>query len=792
MKLSLAWIFDHIVGNKADILTADFVAGLVELLGARVTEIEGITPITYDLELFTLAQVISQTTDSCVVMSPELKKEFKLSLAKNSYVGAWYLLVRHAKKEWEYATLQDVQSTKDGLMPDVWCSPEEVAGDWKKRIHAHDFIIAIDNKAITHRPDLWGHRGFAREVAALYNFELRSEEQIGVTLPIKHFKDTFLATTEIPFAMSIAHKQGMENACKRLAACFIRNIAVRPSIPWIAFRLATIDSRPLNSVVDLTNYVMFDIGQPMHAFDSQIIAGHTFEARCARENEVITLLDDKIMTLSPEDCVIADAKKPLALAGIMGGKQSGILPTTKSLLVESANFDADAIRLTSARYGLRTEASARFEKSLDPHQNTCALLRYMKLLDDNGICYEKPSSMVSLGDLTQEHVVEVSHEFIIARIGVPVACETIVAILTKLGFGVVSALDGYAISIPTYRGKDVVSREDIVEEIARLIGYDNIPLHLPVRTMNTIDQNLVFKMRTIKQHCAFGMSAHEVSNYAFYDEDFIKRLAFEPQQSIAVKNPVSEHWRRLVTSLIPHLLKNVVQNIPDQENIRLFEINKTWQYDEQQLIAQGEWQERNTLGLLLFAYKKSVDFYEGKAYVQSLFDALKILVVWQKVHADQEFVANNPWILPEQTARLYVQGRCIGYAGKISPRMMHRVAEGDAFIAELDMDFMMQYIPELSRYHALSRYQSVDLDISMLVPVMVTVDDITAAIVNADGRIIDVRLHDFFENESWKDMRSITMRFTISDMHKTLTKEEIDEVWTHVVANVVQKGAQIR
>jgi len=780
MKLSLSWLFDHIQEKTA--LSDELVGKIAERLGARTTELDQVKKIVYPLEQLTLAQLKTKSDTTHTLNSPELRKEITVPARKEAVVGSWYLLIKDTK-EYRYATNQDLHGEKEGLLPELWVPEADQAGEWKKNIKPVDYIIAIDNKAITHRPDLWGHRGFAREVAALFNYTLRAEDDVAALLPIRHHVQQAPASKEFPFELAIDTA-----TCRRLAAMAITEATLKPSAPWMAFRLIAVDSRPLHAIVDATNYVMFDSGQPMHVFDAAAIK-NKLEARNADAGEKVTLLDGETITLTPQDCIIADGRKPLALAGIMGGKESSTTLASTTLIAEAANFDADVIRLSSVHHKRRTESSVRFEKSLDPNQNTFALLRFKRLLNDLNIAYKAPQAIVSLGALAQERIVEVSHTYLQERIGATVSADTVVTNLTKLGFGVVvqqkEKATWYTVAVPTFRAtKDVLNKEDIIEEVARLVGYDNLSPHLPSRLMKPLDQQAILKMRALKKHCAFGLQMHEVNNYALYDEELLRTVQYEPRDTIALKNPVSENWRRMVTSLLPHLFKQVASNVPRYEQVNLFEINNVWQHTADAGII-----ERKKLGMIFFTYKKDFDFYEGKARLQTLFDLWRMLVVWQKPATEKEMA---PWYLAEQSAELVWGDTIIGHAGKAAPRWLQTIGEGDAFIVELDAQFLLEYQPEPLRYYAVSKYQPVELDISMLVPLTVTVDAIKHAIAQADARIIAVQLTDFFEKAEWKDQRSVTMRFTISDADKTLVKQEIDDVWESVVKKVSTQGAQVR
>lgn len=775
MKLSLSWIFDHIKGNWHDYAIDDIVAKFNQ----TTAEIEHVQKVSLPLEKLTLVTVTGHKNDTVLVHSAELAKDFVLPARTGAVMGSLYLII-HEKREARWATLVDVHAAKDGLFPAVQCAPEEIDGSWKNSCELEDYIFVLDNKSVTNRPDLWGHRGFAREIAAILDLPFLPEERFLAAKPIKHYAALATATSINPIMLEI-----VAPACKRLAGVHIK-LENKPSLLNMAYRLARIDARPLDLIVDLTNYVMYDIGQPMHAFDERFVTDKKLIAAWGKPGEKLVLLDGTTIELSAEDCVIRDAQKVLSLAGIMGGQQSGIRADTQELIIESANFDAATIRRTATKFKLRTEASARFEKSLDPNQNTQALLRFLKLLDDAKISYHASESISSVGALAQEKIITVTHDFIIKRLGVLIKPEIIIKILTKIGFGVQCHSSGpsdvYTITVPTYRcTKDILIKEDIVEEVGRFIGYTTIPQQLPYRQMKPLDHTLVLRVRIIKQHCAFALAMHEVYNYALYDEEFLTKLDIKLTNCVQLKNPISENARSLVTSLIPNLMKNIYQNSAKQDVLRFFEWSRVW--DKTGL----ELHEHKKLAGIFFTQAPDMNFYDIKAQFVTLFYVLDLLVVWRKAES-----AVQPWFSAHQTAELVCDGVVIGHFGMIEPFMLAHIVPGSACAFELDGDFLMQHAPLIKQFEALPKYQAVTLDVSMLIPPALTVADIEKAIAESEARIRDVMLTDLFEKEEWGNQRSITMRCIVSDEHATMTKEEIAQVLNTITHAVTKLGAVVR
>lgn len=767
MKISLAWLLDHISATHQELN----VQQLVQQFNDTTAEVDDVEQVFTDLASLYAVQIDKVMKEGCYVAGPEISSSVTVPSRKDPQTDVWYLV----KKEgdlYRWATLADIGSSKDGLLGALYMTSEQAAGSWRTKVEQEDTIITVDNKAITNRPDLWGHRGCAREVAAIIQKALVPEDKILAQHGIKKFDVE--GTGEFTFAIA-------SETCRRFAGLCLPHLPNQASLPWMAFRLARVDSRPIDMIVDLTNYVMCDLGQPMHAFDRASLPEKNIVARNAKKGESIKLLDGAEVQLTTDDCVITDGTKPISVAGVMGGSATAVNASTTGVVLESANFDPTAIRLTAARIKTRTESSARFEKSLDPNQNTDALLRYLKLLDEAQIPYEAEQAIISLGTPLRHKVIEVSHELIQDKIGMTVAPEQVQEILTRLGFGVVEQDGVYTVTVPTFRAtKDVTIPEDLVEEVARFIGYSSIVPALPLRKMSAFDTSVIDRKRRLKHILAYGLSMHEVQTYAFYDEEILRWLSFDPGYAVRIANPLSEHWQRLITSLVPNLLACVVNNQAEQDTLRFFEINRVWFLKEQpieELECAGIWYE----------HKKAIDFYEGKALLGKVLDALKISIKWVKPAK-----ALAPWYNENQSAELWYGDRIVGRAGKASKEFLSTVLEGDAFLFELDANFLLNVRPEQPTFRALAKYPTTEQDISMLVPLSVTVAGLESVIRSADERISQVELIDHFEKDDWLDQKSLTFRYVAADPEGTLTKEDIEDIAQHVHRAVTNAGAHVR
>ena len=769
MKLSLAWIFDHI---DADWQSVD-VSELVTRFNTRVAEIEGFERFDVPLAQLALARVTDVASGTVELHCPACERTVSLPARADAVVGSWYLLTK-AGREYAWASLRDCGATKDGLVPAVHVASDDAVRGWRESVEAYDYVLEVDNKSITHRPDLWGHRGFAREIAAILDLPFSAEKKLLISRPVRH-QAAKVAANDGGFSVAIEAPQ----ACRRFTGLQITRVANQACDLRALLRLARLEQRPIDALVDATNYVMLDVGQPLHAFDAAHLPDKNLVPRMARQGEKLAVLDGDTLELTADDLVITDGRMPIALAGVMGGAESAVGAKTTSLFVEAATFDPTCIRLTAARHKKRTESSARFEKGLDPNLPVVALQRLLAVLKAWGIKHTAGKEIISAGTAAQPQVIEVAHEVFERKLGLPLAQTAVVSALEKIGCTVtVGKQATYKIQVPTLRiSRQPVIAEDLVEEVGRLHGFNKIPLILPRFRMRAADTQAMMRTRQIKHLCAYALQLHEVQNYALFDESFLRALGWEPEQTLAVQSPVSKNHVRLVTSLIPHLLKNVANNATRHEQLRFFELTRVWDLDE-----------RRCLSGIIAHSKQPVDFYAGKAAVEQLLRALGLTVSWRKAVAKD----GAPWFEQHRTAELVHDDKLLGRAGTVNSSFCASIFEGGAFAFELDADYLLQVELPIKRFAPLHKYQDVAHDVSMLVPLTTTVGQALETIKHVDTRIFDAQLIDFFEDKKWPDQRSITIRYRMADQHKTMDRAEIDAVHKAVVAAVQQLGVTVR
>jgi len=564
----------------------------------------------------------------------------------------------------------------------------------------------------------------------------------------------------------------------------------------MAGRLMRVGLRPINLLVDLSNYIACDWSQPVHVYDADKIENKHVIVRMAQAGEKIDLLDGQSIQLDPSDLVIASAKNPMCLAGIKGGQSYSVSAQTKSIFFEAATFDAGTVRRSSVSHKLRTDSSARFEKTLDPNQAVDAIFRFLKLLEDRNVQATIADEIIAIGiPPVNGQVIEVSHKFLENRIGVTLSENDIIKPLTKLGFRVLETniIDNkeriYLVSVPTNRSsKDVKIKEDILEEVARCYGFEKIPHVLPLMLRPPYDTQAMMRERKLKQFLAHSSKMLEFQNYAFFNEENLVSLGLHDIEALPLINPVSENYRRLVTSLVPGLMANIRENQVHRESLPIFEWGKIWPYHD------GKAHEQYCLAGIFFEKRKSVDFYTCKAELQELFRFLGIgeppRIIYTKIEN-----ALAPWYNPCQTAQILYGEQLLGYAGIMDQSFLSKIdplPESNAFVFELNGELLRSLTPTQKHYAPISRYQDTYFDVSLMVPLTLTVTNILEHLGRVSQLITKIELLDFFEKKEWSEQRSLTFRLWLSHQDKTLEKHEIDIVWEKVIGVASGLGAQLR
>jgi len=426
-----------------------------------------------------------------------------------------------------------------------------------------DHIIEIDNKSITHRPDLWGHYGFARELAAIYGLELRPLD----------CSDSSVWENLDSFPLRIDDLDG----CPGYSCLDIDNLKPAFSPLDIQYRLLAIGLRPINLLVDLTNYIMCEIGQPMHAFDGERVRD-VIVAPFGKHGTFVTL-DSIERSMLPEDLMINDNAGPIALAGIMGGEDSEIRDDTSRMLLESANFDPSRIRRTAVRLGLRSDASLRFEKGQPPFHMGESIKRFVRLLEISGQSPVIRSKLTCEGESGETaRTLTMKQRYIAYTIGENIPPEKTVGILESLGFGCEIKGDDLNLTIPRHRSaRDISIPNDIVEEVARVYGYDNIVPSMPEMELRqyTFNENLQ-KQHKVRRYLSQSRGYAEAYTYSWYDDTWLTRIGYNPGDTLVLKNPSADNNTRMRRDILPNLLALVEANATHEDRYAMYEVGNVY------------------------------------------------------------------------------------------------------------------------------------------------------------------------------------------------------------------------
>ncbi|MBI4717697.1 MAG: phenylalanine--tRNA ligase subunit beta [Planctomycetes bacterium] len=652
---------------------------------------------------------------------------------------------------------------------------------------APDWVIEIDNKSITNRPDLWGHYGVAREVAAILGLPLR---------PYEHFLAPLeeLARGDLP-EVPIVIADG--DACPRYTGLIVGSVPWRVSAPWMQARLSAVGLRPIGALVDLTNYVMADLGQPMHAFDATRV--DRIEVDWAREGEPFRTLDGVERRLTRESLMIQCRGRSVALAGVMGGQESEVSTSTNTLLLESANFHPWVVRRTATRLSLRTDASARFEKSQDPANTVLGIRRFVRLARE---LYPDLSLRTRLSDCYPRRKaapsVVVKPRHVARTIGRAVSVAEATALLEPLGFSVAERDGDWLVGVPSFRGTGDVSIEaDVIEEIARRIGYGNIAPAMPAVTVRRFEPHALHELeqRTIEYFTATE-GFHEVHGYLWNDAIWLRQLGSAPGGCVTLKNPAAEGLQHLRRRLMPGLLAATTRNRFYFASFSLLELGSVFERS-----GDGDAEYRH-LGLVMAR--------RGKREEQELFQQLKGGLegwAWDRFARAVTFRAaaaasDRPWEHPRCLAEVRIDGAAMHGAvgtvgvvdGSLRRAMDEHLAAWSIAWAELRLDGLATLERRVERLAPIPPFPRVELDFSFLVPAATRYAEVVRELAAFRHPLLkEVRYVGAYQGGAVPaDRRSLTCRVVIGDDARTLIEDDALAVRRAFEEHVERHGFTIR
>lgn len=646
----------------------------------------------------------------------------------------------------------------------------------------NDVLLEIDNKSMTNRPDLWGHYGIAREIAALYD------------LPLKEIT---------PFTCDVASDFTVEikdvDRCPRYIGVEMNGVTVKPAPFEMQSRIWRVGMRPINALVDITNYVMLATGNPTHAFDADMIQDHIV-VRKAQEGENLLLLNDKELALSADDLVITDGEGPVALAGIMGGAKDSILPTTQRVILEVANFESTGIRRSALRYDNRTEASSRYEKAVDPERCDQALAMSMEYFKQiypevtvTGFCdkYEKKLERAEI---------DVNLAWLEKRLGKHLTNDQIQGKLEKLGFDVQISGEEMHVVAPTWRSTgDISIKDDVMEEVARMYGYDNFEATPFATTFEgAINQKEIDLVRNIKEYLALRCAMQEVYTYPWMNDTFVNAILPNTDGVLKLSTPPAPNLSYIRSTLLPNLCEAVVKNERFFKDFSIFEEAQvffdedyTSPYDEKELLPK---QRRYIAGAFATGTKKLEQlFREAKGVLEFMPRFTHMEGFTFKKETKPSWADNVVWL------NIYVGEEKVGDMGLLAKKnsMECGIKNLSVILFEMDSTKLKPLISRTNKFEHLAEFPETDYDISMLFDANTSWDAIYDVILGQKKASALVKAAAFVDEyrgkQIPKDKKSVTIRLTIASDEKTLTSQDIESAADQVMKKLSKKiGGELR
>lgn len=635
---------------------------------------------------------------------------------------------------------------------------------------APDWIIEIDNKSLTHRPDLWGHYGMAREVAAIAGGKLIDP----------------VSLDHLPEGLGGAVNVAIEDyeLCSRYSALVFENVRVEPSPLWLQARLQAVGLSPISNIVDVTNYILAELPQPMHAFDADKLSGETIFVRRAKGGETLKALNGIEYTLTADDLVIADANGPIAMAGVIGGADSAISSTTTRIVLESANFNAASVRLTSSRHKLRTDASMRFEKSLDPINTVRGLARAVQLFKE--IC---PGIRVVGGvtdngaELPVPPTIELPVEFVVRRLGKQVSEDEIRSILVALGFGVESLREGLLqVTVPSWRAtKDISSKHDLVEEVGRLIGYGEISPTAPLLPAVVPPENAMRLYLRHVRNMLVSQGFTEVYNYSFVNETQVKRFGGAVTDHLAVANPIASELTHMRRSLLPGVFDTVAHNARHLRDFRFFEIGR-----EIHPKADGALPEEVThaIAAIYGVHADEQDFFELKRTAECLFPDARLRPAPARQYEH-----------PVRTAEIEWNGTIIGRLFELHPLLLQDAGiEGRATLFDVDLDKAQPLAARALVYKPVRKYPTSGFDLSVITSLRQPVAGIQDALAELAGpELVSIEFVRQYAGAPLEEgQKSVSFHLEVGAADHTLTSDEVTDIRNHTIEGMRAAGYELR
>ena len=656
----------------------------------------------------------------------------------------------------------------------IYILPEtaEVGADAIELLGLHDTVFEYE--ITSNRVDCYGVIGIAREAAAAFrkDFFPPVVKETGNSENIEDYLQVEVKNPEL---------------CTRYCARMVKNIHLAPSPEWMQRRLAASGIRPINNIVDITNYVMEEYGQPMHAFDYDLLTGHKIVVKCAEDGETFQTLDGQMRNLDSSILMINDGEKEVGIAGIMGGENSKITDDVKTMVFECACFDGTNIRLSAKRLGLRTDASGKYEKGLDPNTAYEAVNRACQLVEELGAGEVVGGLIDVYSEKREESRVKFDADRINNLLGTDISAETMKEYFKILGLGFDE--ETQEVVAPTFR-QDIHCMADLAEEVARMYGYDKIPTTLPSGESTTGRISFEGRVEDIAEEVAMFAGFSESMTYSFESPKVFDKLMIPEdsklRETIQISNPLGEDFSVMRTLPLNGMLTSLSTNYNRRnKDVKLFEMAKVYLPKELPLTELPDERVQFTLGMY-----GDGDFFTMKGVVEELFEKLGMN---KKVHYNPS--CDRPYLHPGRKADIVYDGVNLGYLGEIHPDVTDNYKIGErTYIAVLDMPAVVPFVNFDWKYEGLAKYPATTRDISMVVPKEILVGQIEDIIAQRGGKILEsYKFFDIYEGaQILEGHKSVAYSITFRAKDHTLTDDEVNAVMKKILNGLEGMGIQLR
>lgn len=684
--------------------------------------------------------------------------------------------LRGVESDGMMCSIEELGSSKD-MYPDapeygIYIMKEDtpVGADAVEILGLHD--VVFEYEITSNRVDCYSILGIAREAAATFGkkFVPPVPEVKGNEEDVHDYASVEVADTDL---------------CPRYCGRVVKNIKIGPSPEWMQRRLAASGIRPINNLVDITNYVMEEYGQPMHAFDLDTIAGHKIIVKRAKDGDQFQTLDGQMRTLDKDILMINDAEKEVGIAGIMGGENSKITENVKTVLFESACFDGTNIRLSAKRLGLRTDASGKYEKGLDPNNAEAAINRACQLIEEIG-CGEVVGGMIDVCTKKPEpRRIPFNPDKINRLLGTSVSREDMVSYFKPLEVEV----DGDTVIAPTFR-QDLVCEADIAEEVARFFGYANIPTTLPSGEATT--GKLSFKLRVeqavreVAEFCGYSQGM----TYSFESPKVFDKFCLPAdsplRRTVTIMNPLGEDFSIMRTISLNGMLTSLATNYNRRnKNVKLYELGNIYLPKALPLTELPDERMQMTLG-----FYGDGDFFTLKGVIEEIFDRLGMT---EKITYDPK--AGKPFLHPGRQAAIHYAGRCMGYLGEVHPDVLDNYNIGDrAYVAVLDMPEVTACASFERKYTGIAKFPAVTRDISMVMDKSILVGQVEEIIEKRGGKLLEsYHLFDLYEGSQIAEgCKSVAYSITFRAADRTLEDKDVSAIMEKILKDLKEMGIELR